>query len=413
MTNLRSRFSQKIQANLSLWLVLFVIFLDHVGIGLVYPMFSSMMFAPESPFVTAETSAMMKGSFLGIMLAAMPLAAFFSGPILGALSDQKGRRPLFLFCLSLGVAGYACSIIGVVAKSLLILILSRIIVGLADGSMGVVSAAIADLSADEPTKAKNFGLYGMVSGTGFALGPLLGGVFSSFGFSIPFLAAGLATLVNLFLIWLFFQETHKVRKSAPIRLADGIRNLKRAFQIQNLRVLFLMCIFFCLGWSFFYEFLPVIWIDSYGFDSTHVGFFFAFGSICYALSSGMLIRPIVNRFKPGPVLFYSLCALGSAILLLLLHPSASWIWVYLPIVNFLIALVYPTYITMISDWAGSDAQGEILGISGSLQALAFALSPLAAGFLVGADTYMPMLVGGLSTLLAGIIGGLWLTKRSH
>jgi MFS transporter, DHA1 family, tetracycline resistance protein len=215
------------------------------------------------------------------------------------------------------------------------------------------------------------------------------------------------------LIWLFFQETHKVRKSAPIRLADGIRNLKRAFQIQNLRVLFLMCIFFCLGWSFFYEFLPVIWIDSYGFDSTQVGFFFAFGSICYALSSGMLIRPIVNRFKPGPVLFYSLCALGSAILLLLLHPSASWIWVYLPIVNFLIALVYPTYITMISDWAGPDAQGEILGISGSLQALAFALSPLAAGFLVGADTYMPMFVGGLSTLLAGIIGGLWLTKRSH
>ena len=413
MNKLYSRLSQKIQANLSLWLVLFVIFLDHVGIGLVYPMFSSMMFTPESPFVTAETSAMMKGSFLGIMLAAMPLAAFFSGPILGALSDQKGRRPLFIFCLSLAIVGYACSIIGVVAKSLLILILSRVIVGLADGSMGVVSAAIADLSVDEPNKAKNFGLYGMVSGTGFALGPLLGGVFSTFGFTIPFLAAGLATLLNLFLIWLFFRETHKVRKSAPIRLADGIRNLKKAFQIQNLRVLFLMCIFFCLGWSFFYEFLPVIWIDSYGFDSTQVGFFFAFGSICYALSSGMLIRPIVNRFKPGPVLFYSLCALGSAILLLLLHPSASWIWVYLPVVNFLIALVYPTYITMISDWAGPDAQGEILGISGSLQALAFALSPLAAGFLVGADTYMPMLFGGLSTLLAGIIGGLWLSKRSH
>ena len=146
MTNLRSRFSQTIQSNLSLWLVLFVIFLDHVGIGLVYPMFSSMLFTPESPFVTAETSAMMKGSFLGIMLAAMPLAAFFSGPILGAFSDQKGRRPLFLFCLSLAIVGYACSIIGVIAKSLFILIVSRIIVGLADGSMGVVSAAIADLS---------------------------------------------------------------------------------------------------------------------------------------------------------------------------------------------------------------------------------------------------------------------------
>lgn len=405
------KLSQKVQINLSLWLVLFVVFLDQASVGLVYPMFSSMMFTPESPFITSETSTFMKGSFLGILLSAMPLGSFFSGPILGTLSDQKGRRPLFIFCLSLATIGYVCSIFGILAQSLLILILSRVIVGLADGSMGVVSAAIADLSVDETIKAKNFGLYGMMSGVGFALGPLLGGILASFGFTIPFLAAGVTTLANLFLILWFFQETHKVRKSAPIRLDDGIRNLKKAFQIKNLRILFLTGIFFCIGWSFFYEFLPVIWIDSYGFDLTQVGFFFGFGAMCYALSSGLLIRPIVNRFKPSPVLFASLCGLGIAILLLLLQPSSTWIWVYLPITNFLIALIYPTYITMTSDLAGPDAQGEILGISGSLQAFAFALSPLAAGFLVGAGTYMPMLVGGLSTLLAGIVFSFRQTKQ--
>jgi len=397
--------------NFSLWLVLFVVFLDHVGIGLVYPMFSSMLFEPDSPFIDSGASNAIKGWYLGAMLSAMPFAAFFSGPILGTLSDQKGRRPLFLFCLCLAIVGYICSVIGVIANSLTILIGSRIVVGLADGSMGVVSAAIADLSPNDSNKAKNFGLYAMVSGVGFALGPVLGGILSTYGFTVPFLFAGLATLLNLFLIWIYFDETHTVRKSAVIRFADGFRNLKKAFQIQSLRILFLVSVFFCIGWSFFYEFLPVIWISDYGFNPMRVGFFFAYGSGFYALSSGVLIRPIVSRSKPYRVLFYSLCALGIATILLLLHPGAIWIWIYLPIVNFLVALIWPTYTTMISDWAGRDAQGEILGISGSLQALAFAISPLAGGFLVGANTHMPMFVGGLSMLFAALFIGILLRKK--
>jgi DHA1 family tetracycline resistance protein-like MFS transporter len=402
-------FIQRNRLNFSLWLVLFVVFLDHVGIGLVYPMFSSMLFEPDSPFIDSGASNAIKGWYLGAMLSAMPFAAFFSGPILGTLSDQKGRRPLFLFCLILAIVGYVCSVIGVIANSLIILIGSRIIVGLADGSMGVVSAAIADLSPNDSTKAKNFGLYAMVSGVGFALGPVLGGILSAYGFTIPFLFAGLATLLNLFLIWMYFNETHTVRKSAVIRFADGIRNLKKAFLIQPLRVLFLVSVFFCVGWSFFYEFLPVIWISDYGFNPMQVGFFFAYGSGFYALSSGVLIRPIVSRCKPYRVLFYSLCALGCVTILLLFHPGAIWIWIYLPIVNFLVALIWPTYTTMISDWAGRDAQGEILGISGSLQALAFAISPLAGGFLVGANTHMPMFVGGLSMLFAALF--IWILLR--
>lgn len=403
---------QPTRLNSSLWLVLFVVFLDHVGIGLVYPMFSSMMFDPGSPFVSVNISNAIKGWYLGILLAATPLAAFFSGPILGAFSDQKGRRPLFLFCLTLAIVGYACSMIGVITKSILLLVGSRIIVGLADGSMGVVSAAVADLSKDDTSKAKNFGLYGMVSGVGFVLGPVLGGIFSTIGFTIPFLVAGLATLLNLFLIWMYFKETHVVRKTAKIRLTDGIRNLKKAFQIPSLRTLFLVSIFFCVGWSFFYEFLPVIWISNYGFDTMKVGFFFAYGSGIYALSSGILIRPIVNRFKPYLVLFYSLCLLGIVTLLLLFHSSAFWVWIYLPAVTFLVALIFPTYTTMISDKAGVDAQGEILGISGSLQALSFAVSPLAAGFLIGGNIHMPLFIGGLSILSAALIVGILLRKKA-
>lgn len=401
--NLHSSIHQKIQMNFSLWLILFVIFLDNLGIGLVYPMFSSMTFTSESPFLESQTSEILKGSYLGIMLAATPLTAFFSGPIIGAFSDQKGRRPLFIFCLSLAIVGYAVSIVGVYAKSILILIISRVIVGLADGSMGVVAAAIADLSTNDEVKTKNFGLYGMMSGIGFAVGPILGGFFSGYGFAIPFLIAGIGTLINLLLILKFFKETHLVRKSNKISLVSGLKNIKKAFQLPALRVLFILSIFFCMGWSFFYEFLPVIWITDYGFDSTKVGFFFAYGAIWYAVATGILIRPIVHRFKPSKILVTSLIVLGLSILLLLIHPPLNLVWIYLAVINFLAAMIYPTYSTMISDCAGKDAQGEILGIAGSLQAFAFAMSPIVGGFLVGIQTHLPMLIGGVSILLASFI----------
>ena len=181
--------------------------------------------------------------------------------------------------------------------------------------------------------------------------------------------------------------------------------------MQDLRVLFLVALCLCLGWSIFYEFLPVIWISDYGFNAEKVGLFFAYGSIIYALSSGLLIRPVVEHLKAASVLFYSLCALGIVVFLLLFFTSASWIWIYLPIVNILIAFIYPTYTTMISDAAGKDAQGEILGVSGSIQSLAFALSPLLGGALIGAGEHLPMMIGGIAVIFAGICSGITFRKQ--
>jgi DHA1 family tetracycline resistance protein-like MFS transporter len=392
------------KATISLWLVLFAIFLDWVGIGLVYPMFSTMLFHTDYPLLDPGTSDSVRGWYLGMLLAVMSIAQFFSGPILGTLSDQKGRKPLFLLSLSVGVVGYAFCVVGVFAKSIVILIAARAFVGAAAGNAAVVSAAVVDLSTPE-NKAKHFGLYSMMCGVGFTVGPFLGGKLSEFGFAMPFVVAGLATLLNLALIAYFFQETHVVKKETKIRFTEGLRNLKKAFHIPGLRALFLTVLMFCFGWSFFYEFIPVSWISDYGFNAGRIGVFYAYGAGVYALSSGVLIRPIVDRYKPSTILMWALTALGCVILALLTRPNADWLWVYLPIVNFLAALLFPTYNTIVSNWASKDAQGEVLGILQSIQAAAFAISPLAAGSLLGNNPHMPMLVGGVSMLLGAMILG--------
>jgi len=395
---------------LALWLVLLIAFLDWVGIGLVYPMFSAMLFQDKCPFLNCDASNAQRGFYLGILLASMSVAQFFSGPILGAMSDQKGRRPIFLYTLALSVIAYLCCMLAVWMESLSALILSRILVGMAAGNAAAVSAAIADISTPE-NKPKNFGLYNMAFGVGFTIGPYLGGVFSGSGFYIPFLLAAIASLISFFLILAFFRETHHSLQTKPLKFEIGIRHFKKAFQMPKLRAVFLAVLLCCFGWSFYYEFLPVTWISDFHFDPPQIGFFFAYGAGWYALSSGYLIRPFVNRFRAEAIFFYALCTLGLLLFGLFFGRDIVWVWIGLPLTNFLASLLFPTSTTLVSNWAGKEAQGEMLGILQSVQAAAFAFSPLAAGALLGNNPHMPMILGGTATLLGALVVGCSLHKE--
>lgn len=391
-------------SRVALWLVLFVILIDWIGIGLVYPMFSAMLFHPDHILLPPETSNATRGLYLGILLSAMPIAQFFSSPIMGTLSDSKGRKPLYIISLTLAVLGYGLSMLAISVKSIIFLIISRLVIGIAAGNAAVVSATIADVS-DEKTKTKNFGLYGAAAGLGFTLGPFLGGKFSETSFITPFLLASILTLLNLLCIIFMLPETNTQRKESTPSLMGGLHNIKKAFQMRSLRTIFLTFFIFGFGWSFFYEFIPVVWISHYGMNSSNVGLLYAYGAIFFALCTSLIVHPIVKRYSPSHVLFYSLLFLGFTILALLCKPSVGWIWIYLPLVNFFVALFEPTANAMVSDLATKDSQGEVMGIFQSVQSVSWALSPLVAGPLLGIHVHMPMLLGGMAILLSAILFG--------
>ena len=387
---------------LSLFILLLTIFLDWMSIGLVYPMFSSMIFHEGSHFFPIETTAVVRGTWLGILLASGPLAQFLSSPIVGAISDQKGRKPLLTNTLLIIIAGYFLCTLGVWAESLYLLLIGRMIVGVGAGNAAVVYAAIADISKTEE-KAKHFGLASMASGIGFTLGPFLGGTLSRFGFATPFLFAIVFSLVNILLLIFRFAETHHIRRIVEHNLLLGLKNLKRAFQVPNLRALFLSFFFFCVAWSFYWEFIPVTWIQEYGLDPSQIGNFYAYGAAFYAISSGLLIRPIVNRFKPLPVMFVALVLLSLMIFPLLFHNNVNVFWIYIPIQQFLTALVFPTGATIVSNSVSEDSQGEIMGILQSVDSFAFASSPLLAGVFVGFSTQTPIIVAGSFMIFACLV----------
>lgn len=386
----------------TLFILLLTNFLDWMSIGLVYPMFSSMIFHEGTHFFVSETSNVVRGVWLGVLLAIAPLSQFFSSPFMGTLSDQKGRKPLLKNGLLIIILGYLLCTLGVWAESLLLLLVGRLTVGIGTGNVAVAYAAIADISKPEQ-KSKHFGLASMSSGIGFTLGPFLGGTLSYWGFAMPFLFAMAFALINLILVIFWFDETHHLRRTIQLSLLLGLKNLKQAFHIPILRALFLSFFFFCVGWSFYWEFVPVIWIEEYHLNPSQVGNFYAYGAAFYAVSSGLLIRPIVNRFRPFSVFFLALVLLALAIFPLLLHTNIDVFWIYIPIQQYLAALIFPTGAAIVSNSVKEDAQGEIMGILQSVDSFAFGSSPLLAGLFVGFNMRMPIIISGTCMLLASLV----------
>jgi DHA1 family tetracycline resistance protein-like MFS transporter len=386
----------------SLFILLIIDFIDWMGIGLVYPMFSSMIYHTQIEYLPINTPDLVRGTWLGILLAASPVAQFFSSPVIGVLSDQKGRKPTFKVCLLIAITGYLICALSVYCHNLYLLLFGRIIVGLGSGSVAAVYATIADIS-EENEKTRAFGLINMASGIGFTIGPFLGGKLSQlWGFDTPFLFSALINVLSLILVIWFFQETLKVKKKGTISLVSGLLNMKKIFKIKGMGALFMSFFFFSAGWSFYWEFIPVTWIQGYKLTTTQVGDFYAYGAAIYAISCGLLIRPIVDNFKPLSILFYGLLISGFMILVLLLHTSISWFWVYIPIQQYCVALIFPTGSTFVSNSASADSQGEVMGLFQSLISFSFAASPLIAGTVVGLSYSMPIVIGGLAMLMGSL-----------
>lgn len=398
-------FSQK---TLSLLLIFTVAFIDTLGVGLVYPMFASMIYRGDCMILPPDTSEAIRGSCLGILLATMPIVQFFSAPFLGMLSDQKGRKQVLIPGLFMGVLGYVLAILGIVFQSFPILLISRMFVGVSGGTAAVVSASLADISSKED-KAKNFGLFNMAFGLGFTAGPFIGGLLSgvTFGllkpYTLPFVFAGCAVLFNLIMIHFFFKETFKPAKSTPLSLKQGLYNIQKALSMKDLRATFIAIFFACIGWSFYWEFAPVTWISMYQFSTVTIGSLYAYGALIYAISCGLLIRPIANRFSNQTIFSWSQFILSFSIGILLFHQDVNWLWFYIALQQFAIALFWPTASAAISNSVDDGMQGEILGVLQSVDSLAFAVGPLVAGPLLAFSSSMPLIIGSGSILIAGII----------
>ncbi len=392
----------------SLYIALFIGFIDYLGIGLVYPLFSSMIFDIKCPLLHPDTSHTIRGMWLGILFSLMPLAQFLTAPIWGAISDSRGRKKTLQISLLVALGGYLVAFFGVLLNSLSLLLSSRLLIGCASGNTAIVQAVIADVSKEEE-KTKNFGLYSMASGMGFTLGPFCSGMLSSFHYSIPFISTTVLIVINLIFTFFFFKETHFQLFKRALSWNMGLIEMKKAFFYKGLRTLFLCSFLNYFGWSYFFEFIPVFLIFQFDFTTADLGIFFGLAGAFYALSAGLLIRPFIKRFKPETLFFCGLILTALSIFLIPLNHSIHYLWPILFLICYSTSLTTPTSTALVSN--SSKMQGETLGIFSSVNAAALIISPIASGAIVGNYPTMPMWIGGTSMLLGASIYILTSSKK--
>src|SRR3989338_628511 len=400
--------NKAVSGNSGSFLPLFlVVFLDMVGFGLIIPLLAPLMIDPASAVLPFATSHADRIFMLGLLLASFSIAQFFGGPILGALSDRFGRKPVLMLALSGTFAGYVLFAFGILMANLPLLFIGRFIGGFMGGSISVAFSSIADLS-DSKQKAKNFGMIGMAFGLGFIIGPFLGvkladdSLVSWFDYSTPFFAAALLTIINLLMVLWMFRETIVEKSHVKISLTTGFVNIAKAFSMPSLRTLFAIIFLLTFGFSFFTQFSQVFLIDRFNFTEPQIGDLFAFVGIWIAITQGLLTGMVAKKFSPAQVMKFAPIMLAASLFLLVFAFNVPALYAIIALVAISQGLVYPNYSALISDSAGRESQGEIFGINQSIQSLGLTLPPLISGVIAAADSTMPIVASAFFVFLAWI-----------
>ncbi|WP_407539871.1 TCR/Tet family MFS transporter [Deinococcus radiomollis] len=386
--------------------ILITLLIDVMGLGLIIPVFPNLL----KQLAGSEVSG---AQMLGLFTAIYAVMQFIFAPILGALSDRYGRRPVLLLSL-LGVG--LDYLFMYFAPTLGWLLLGRIIAGVTGASSTVANAYVADVTKAED-RARNYGLLGATFGVGFILGPALGGLLGNLDLRLPFaFAAGLSLLNAAYGFFVLPESVTPDKRGvklgrevfnplAPLNdLARYplVRNLAGSFVLLGLaqQVIF-------STWVLFTE-------RTLGWNPAQNGIALAAVGVLSAITQAGLVGPAMRLLGERGAIFTGL--LLGTVQYVLLGAARSGAVLYGSIVfGSLSGISGPAIQGLISRTVDDREQGRIQGALTSLNSLVGIFGPLAATWVFayfnggsaqsvpGAAFYMAALFSLAGAVLAGVV----------
>ena len=346
--------------------ILIAVLIDMISIGLMVPVLPHIV----GVFTTSNDEQTL--AFMAVTLA-FGVANFFGSPILGALSDRFGRRPVLL----IGFAGMALSFfVTAVATSLWVLVVVRLFSGAMQSNISVANAYVADITAAED-RARRFGQLGAMFGIGFMLGPVIGGVLGDIDVRLPFVVAGALAVVNWCYGFFVLPESLPLDKRRPFewRRANPVAALRGLTALKGVGPLVAV-----LALSSLAQFmLHMVWVlytkFKFGWGPGQVGWSLLVVGAVSVLGQGVLLKPLLKRYTPQRV---AVMGMASASLAYFAYGLATEGWMVFVVIGFNVlgGVASAALSSIVSNAASATTQGQTMGAVSSLSSLMAVIAPL-------------------------------------
>jgi MFS transporter, DHA1 family, tetracycline resistance protein len=352
--------------------IMITVLLDMVAIGLIIPVLPGLVGSFSN--TTAD-----QAYWYGVVTFTFGLANFLASPLLGALSDKYGRRPVLL----LGFFGTALS------TALWALVAVRVVGGAMQANAAIANAYVADITAPE-LRGKRFGLLGAMTGVGFILGPVMGGLLGAINLQLPFFAAGALTLLNLIYGYFVLPESLPVekRKSFTWSAANPVTSIRALAQLKGVGPLVGVVAF--SGLAQFVLYTSWVLYTSFKFDwgPLENGWSLAAVGIVGVIVQGFLMGPLLKRYSAQRLVIVGLVSSVSAFTMWGLA-TEGWMMFAVIAVNLFANTVMASVNSLISSAADSRSQGQTLAAVNSLMSLTAVIAPLLAAPILAAVSDLP------------------------
>lgn len=387
--------------------ILITLFIDIVGLGIVIPILPELI----KSFVGGSDA--LAARYYGVIASVYALMQFFFAPLLGALSDRFGRRPVLLISLfGLGID----YLILTVAPNLAWLVIGRVVAGIAGASITTANAYIADISTPQ-TRAQNFGLVGVAFGLGFIFGPALGGLLGAIDLRLPFLVSAALALLNCLYGYFVLPESLPPERRSAFRWskANPIGSVGALGAYPLVAGLALAYVFV----SFAQRGLETVWVlyTSYrfGWGEQANGLTLGLVGVMAIIVQGFLIRPTIRRFGERRTVVYGL-ALSALTFLLYGLASEGWMMIAVIVFGGFSGVAGPAVQGLVAGSVPPEEQGKVQGALTSLISLSSIFAPLL--FTTGLFSYFtsdaaPFALPGAPFFLGALlfVAGLVVTVR--
>jgi MFS transporter, DHA1 family, tetracycline resistance protein len=347
--------------------IFITLLVDVIGFGIIIPVIPAFI----SKLIDGDLSQ--AATWGGWLLFTYSAVQFFAAPIIGALSDQYGRRPVLLasllaFAFDFILSGFAPNIGW--------LFVGRFIAGITGASFSTANAYIADISTPEK-RAQNFGMVGAAFGLGFIIGPAIGGFLGQYGERIPFFAAaGLAFLNFLYGYFILPESLAKEnRRPFDIKRANpfsSIKNLTRYPVILGL-IGAMICTYIAAHanqstWGY-------ITMEKFKWDSKMVGFSLGWVGLTVGLVQGVLSRYIIPKLGQTNSVYIGLIVYVIGFTMFGFATQGWMMFAFMTIFAFG-GICGPSLQSIISSQVPPNEQGELQGTLTSLVSLTSIAGPL-------------------------------------